>query len=344
MRVLLRFGYSELLNALLGEIFAQGVRISFRLERHVQPVVESDVVLRERHVAGVQKALLARKLVKVGIDEGTGYLPCPVGTEVEEDNAVAFVHGGNGLAAFGNDGGNYEFVGNALVVAVLHSLHGVGFYDAFAVRKRGVRLFHPVPDIVAVHGVESAAYGGYPAESHPVKLLLQFFDIALARLRRDVPAVHEAVDIHVVQPHLLCHFHQSVQVGVVRVHAAVGHESHYVQFFAVRLGAFHSLYKGGIGEEIAVLNGLGNARKFLVDNSARADVEVSHLAVAHLTVGQTHGKAAGVEHGCGIVRKQFKHVGRRFGRYGVEGRKMIYTVAIHNYKTGKTHMIPLFPL
>ena len=110
------------------------------------------------------------------------------------------------------------------------------------------------------------------------------------------------MDKHLLHAHALGHFQQSVQVGVVAVHAAVGQQAHQVQRLAVVLGVVHGLQQGLVLIHVAVLGGLGDAGQLLIDNAARADVGVAHFAVAHLHAG-------GANLGVGVLSEDFVHVG-----------------------------------
>ena len=62
---------------------------------------------------------------------------------------------------------------------------------------------------------------------------------------------------------------------------------------ALRLAGVHGMVVGGIGEKVAVGNGLGDAGQILEHHPACADVGMAHLAVAHLPVRQAYVQAGG---------------------------------------------------
>ena len=66
-------------------------------------------------------------------------------------------------------------------------------------------------------------------------------------------------------------------------------------------GAIDGLAQGGILEEVAVADFLGDTGQFLVDHAAGADVDVTHFGVTHLTIGQTHVHAGTGDQGAGVV-------------------------------------------
>ena len=166
---------------------------------------------------------------------------------------------------------------------------------------------------------------------------LKLFDVALAALGRGVPAVHKAVDVDVVQPAALRHLDQREQVGDVAVHAAVGDKPHHMQLFAVPLGVVHRLDERGIGEKVAVLDRLGDAGEFLIDDPAGTDIEVTDLAVAHLSFGKTDRKPARLEPSGGIFVLHRDHSRRSLGRDRVVGTVRSDAVAVHNDKSCEFH-------
>ena len=66
--------------------------------------------------------------------------------------------------------------------------------------------------------------------------------------------------------------------------------------------------EGGVFEEFAVLDLFRDLGEVLIDDAARAHVEVADFGVAHLTVGQADGAAARAERRGGVLL--LKSVGR----------------------------------
>ena len=101
------------------------------------------------------------------------------------------------------------------------------------------------------------------------------------------------------------------------VDAAVRAEAEQMQGGVVDLAVVHSLQERGILEEISVLDGLGDPRQLLIHDAACADVQVAHLAVAHLAPGQAHVHAAGAQERVGAGVPQVHEVNRAVGQDGV---------------------------
>ena len=79
------------------------------------------------------------------------------------------------------------------------------------------------------------------------------------------------------------------------MNASVGAESHEVELLARLAGILVSLLHLCVLHDRAVLAGAVDFHEVLIHDASGTDVEVSHLRVAHLSVGQAHVFAAGVE-------------------------------------------------
>ena len=101
--------------------------------------------------------------------------------------------------------------------------------------------------------------------------------------------------------------HQSDEVVDVGVHAAVGHKAHEVQ--AGGSGLAVSFHNHGILGQGTIVDGVGDAAEVLEHHAAGTQIQVTHLGVAHLTIGQTHVLAGGTQHHVRAGGQQF--VGER---------------------------------
>ena len=78
---------------------------------------------------------------------------------------------------------------------------------------------------------------------------------------------------------------------LMRMHAAIADEAEKMQTLAFRLRerfAQHFVLR-----EFAVANRFVDAREVLINDASRAEIEMAHFTVAHLSGGQTHFFAAG---------------------------------------------------
>jgi hypothetical protein len=72
------------------------------------------------------------------------------------------------------------------------------------------------------------------------------------------------------------------------VDTAIGKKAHQVQGGSLFFAGIHGVLVGGIGEEVSVRNGFGDAGQILKHHPAGADVGVAHLTVAHLPLRKSH--------------------------------------------------------
>ena len=114
------------------------------------------------------------------------------------------------------------------------------------------------------------------------------------------------------------------------VDAAIGQQAHEMKRAVLLLAVVHS---GGVGlilEEASVLNGLGDPGQVLEDNTARANVGVAHLTVAHLPLWQAHVQAGGGQAATGIFSKDPVQMGGAGIFDGVALLRVPQAEAIHN--------------
>jgi hypothetical protein len=78
---------------------------------------------------------------------------------------------------------------------------------------------------------------------------------------------------------------ERVKVRVHAVHPAVREEAEEVQAAAARLGVVDDLGDDGVRADASVVHGVVDARDVHHRDSPGAEVQVPHLAVAHLSRG-----------------------------------------------------------
>ena len=109
------------------------------------------------------------------------------------------------------------------------------------------------------------------------------------RLRRGIAAVEHRVEHHPLHPPLLRQRHHRHQVRVVRMHATVAQQSEQVERAAGCVDALAGLHQGVVLEKTAVLDGAADPHEILLHNPSGAQIQMSNLTVAHLSVGQSNG-------------------------------------------------------
>ena len=268
---------------------------------------------------------LAPEAVKIALRERIGHFPRTVGTEVHEDHAVT----GPDLSVRSADDGLDKFVRHTGGIARLHRVDGVGILHAFAADHSVVARLDAIPALVTIHAVETSLQRCDLARAELGTIVMQLADIARAARRRDVAPVKEAVQIDVLNAAVMRHLHHGEDVLDVAVHAAVRQQTEDVQRLAV-CSVIKRRAIDGVFKKRAVGNGVGDARQILKHDAARADVRVTDLAVAHLSVRQADVQPGGRELRVRPALQEAVHH-RRFGHIdGVSRIRLADAVAVED--------------
>ena len=326
--VLLGLGNAELGHTQIGDIFTERVLQALRLEGDLH-ARNSSIILR--HADVVDLRLYALKAGELRINECTGDLTRTVGTEVCEDDRVVVLDG----RALGNDNRNNELVGYAVCVGLLHSLVCGSSVLAFAECDSVVRLLYAIPAVITIHCVVTAGYGCDAADLDSVDLGLQAVDILDTGLRRRVAAVHEAVEANLAQTIAACQLEQRKHVVNVGMHTAVRQQTENVQSGIEPLALVDRAHQSRILEEIAVLDGLGDAGQLLIYNAACTDVGVANLGVAHLAVRQTNVQTGCTDIGERVLCENLIEIRLFSSLDGVALGLLAVTEAVHDNQSGR---------
>ena len=135
----------------------------------------------------------------------------------------------------------------------------------------------------------------------------------------------------------------------VAVHAAVRRKPHQVKSGVILFYVVYSDFERLVFEKFARFNRVVYERNILIHNSARAEVEMPHLAVAHLTCGKSHGFAARFDLSVRILFHYGVEIGSARLGYGVaaligtqsEPVHYYYCICFHNYLLSHTGYLSL---
>ena len=119
---------------------------------------------------------------------------------------------------------------------------------------------------------------------------------------RSVAAVHEAVDEDARDFIFAGHAQQRVEVFDVRVHPAIAEEAEKMELAGA--AAFHGFEEQWLAREFAAGDELVNPRDVHLHDAPRADIQVAHFAVAHLSFGQADGGAGSLNQRVGKFLEQ----------------------------------------
>ncbi len=88
------------------------------------------------------------------------------------------------------------------------------------------------------------------------------------------------------------------------MHATIGDETEKMNLAAAGAGVLHGGDQNRVGEEVAVLDHQLDASAVHVDDTARADIKMTDLTVAHLAIGQADIVSTRVNQCIGVILEQ----------------------------------------
>ena len=328
MRILLRLGDAQLREAHRRDVLADRILHVLLVEQDVQPL-EFGIV--RGHAAVIERQRVHPFGGHVLLREHDGQLLGAVVAVVEEDHHVAGTDRPDGFP-LGVDTHDRldELVGHVGVVGLLHGGDHVRRRLADTVHELIVGHLHTLPALVAIHRIVTADDRRDDARRLR-RMALQRLNETLAAVRVGIAAVHEAVYIGMLDAVGLGDVAEFVEVVDRRVHAAVRHEAHEVHVHALRLGVLESRLHLRVLHDRTVLAGAVDLHQILIDHAARTDIEVSHLGVAHLPVGQPHVLAVGMQLRMGIL------LGHRRNICGMDGRNDVALGPVADAPTVQNH-------
>ena len=155
---------------------------------------------------------------------------------------------------------------------------------------------------------------------------------ALAAAGVAVAAVHEAVDIYLGQLILCGHLEELVEVCQGAVDSAVGAQSEEVQGPAAACHIVVCCFDFLVFQKFVLAAGHVDLDQILINDAARADVEMSHLGVAHLSGGKTHVLTAGFQKRYGVLCPELVEIGGSLSVDGVGAVMLALAPAVEDHK------------
>jgi hypothetical protein len=162
-----------------------------------------------------------------------------------------------------------------------------------ALDRGAVEKFGALPPAIAVHSVVATPDCGNPRAIADHRK--QFLHVTESAAGHRVATVHERVDEHAGHSLASSKLDERVQVLVDRVHSTRAYEAHEVQRRPTLPCALAGAPERRVLEEGAVGDRLRDPDEVLYHDATGAKVQVPHLAIAHLPVGETHCQARGVK-------------------------------------------------
>jgi len=306
VRILLRFGDTQLFKSLRRNVFTDGVVDIFLVEKNMQPL-EFRIV--RRHTAVVKRQFFHAVFGHILLGQHDRQLFRPVIAEIEENNHIIRPNQPQRLVVRTDTGDRLDkLVGHTFVIGFLHGGNRIGRFLARAVHQQVVCFLDTLPAFIAVHRIVTADDRSDLAPGN-LQMVPQTLDETLTAARIGVAAVHEAVDESLVTDTVLlgdiAQFEQVVQRAV---HPSVRQQPHEMHLLAVLLSISKCLHDLRVLQDRVVATGDIDLHKVLIDHAARTDIEVSYLRIAHLAVGQSDILSVGTQLGIGILFLQSHNI------------------------------------
>mmetsp|Transcript_32480 Transcript_32480/g.62560 ORF Transcript_32480/g.62560 Transcript_32480/m.62560 type:complete len:339 (+) Transcript_32480:2061-3077(+) len=310
MRVLLGLRESELCLTLFGHPLAQRV-LDFLLgisRGHVAVVLIRVIDhAQDRSPIGTHRYI---KRIKIRLRERRQNLPRPIGSEVQAKEPVAIF--GSGIVS--NRRCHDELVALIARISRFHRRNTIcrGMF-CFACHPSAIGLRHPLPAVVPIHRIIASSHrANLGAIWH---LRLQGLEILQRRFRRHITAVRHRMQHHRhtgIRDRLHCGHH----MGDMSMHPAVRHHAHQMRRATCIFEFGDKRLQRGIVKKRAVLDGQINLPQIHRHHTARANIGVSHLGVAHLPAWQANVWPMGDQ----SRRRTIRHHRIKVGRFGKIGR------------------------
>ena len=326
MSIFFSFSDTQLGQSLLGNVFTEGIVQALWFEGNLY-VWHGSIVLGHADIA--QREEVTGKAGKIRVNQSAGDLSCTVRTEVIEDNRV--VCRNSAFLWIADNAWNNKFIGDIVCIGISHCLYSIFADNTFTANQNVVCFFHTFPTVVAVHCVVTSHYRSDFANAKFGTFVLQLFNKLFAGSWRNVTTVHEAMNIYFGKSMFFSQFQQAVQMFDMAVYAAVGQQSHQMQGRVVLLAIFDCRKQSFVFEEVAILNRFCNAGQLLINDAASADVGVSNLGVAHLTIRQANIQTGCTQLGVRILSKIFIKVWLFCSMDGISIVCMIDAETIENH-------------
>ncbi len=235
----------------------------------------------------------ARGVKLVAVDQRVDKLARPVSAKVEVNDDVTVTD----AAVYTFDHRRlYEFIALPAGVAVEDGCQCRLGGHAHAVHNRVITLLGALPTLVAVHREIPSANRRDPRDRvSSVQSPLEIGHELRGRSRRCVAAVQQAVDDDVRGTMLGGQCCDGDGVPVDRVDAPRPEQADQMQ--SVPAGPVHGLQQHRVARQGAIRHGGVDARQVLEDRPPGPDVEVTNLAVTHLSGGQPNRFARRLQQG-----------------------------------------------
>ena len=218
VRVFLGFGHTQLGEAHVGNCLPKSIGQIQRREQHGQERVQRACIAR--HACGSSEFKRSRtdKISEMRVKQAGQEFTHPVGTEIRRKQNISVFN----AVITRHYGRRDEFVCLTGCIGSVYLRERIGSTISFRFRNDFVGLFHTVPAIVAVHGVEAPGECGNFCSVW--KIGQQALHIATGAFWRRVPAIKKGMDQN-VDTGSRQDMGESSDMGLMRMHTARGRKT-----------------------------------------------------------------------------------------------------------------------
>ena len=279
----------ELLLALCAQVLAESIHYVLLREEDVN-ALEACIVWSHAVVLQVLDGVHAF-LWHILLSQYLCQLLGTVVTVVDEDNNITLLNSTVNLRVID---WLDELVCYVLIIAFLHCLHHIVSLLTLTLNEQVVCFLHTVPALVTVHSIETT-YDACDVCTVLVAASLHLLDEALTALRVCITAIHEAVNVCLLQTIFLTNLNQLEEVIQRRMNTTGRSQAHQVEFLTSLLSIAVSVDDLLILQDVTALASLVDLNEVLIYHTTSTDVEVTYLRVTHLTVRKTYVLATSLE-------------------------------------------------
>src|SRR6185295_2197113 len=147
---------------------------------------------------------------------------------------------------------------------------------AYSVHKRIISQLHTFPSFIPVHGIISSGNRGDFSSADEIDMILQIFDEPVTTSGISVPAISKRMDENIGNRFRFTAVNNCLEMIDMGMHTAITHEADKMQFFVFGFRLAHGLKKYGIFCKRSVTDGNIDPLKFLVYDSAGANIQMAY--------------------------------------------------------------------
>ena len=246
--------------ALFGQPFPEYVFQLFRRKGAAGVYVGG--IFGQHHKVGYCRDFFPFKTGKIFVGEAAGKLTCAVCPEIHKDQGVAVIDGNRFALWIKNYAGGDKLIVFIPLVGSRQGVQGICVLVlCFAANRKIVGGFYPLPTLIPVHGVVTAADRSYLAVATFAEFILYPVQRALCAARRRIPAVEKGMQIDLVGASCPGQLYHGDNMVFMAVDAARRQQAKNMHRFILFHGQVNRAAQGWVLLEFLIFYGFGDTGK-----------------------------------------------------------------------------------